>query len=172
MNEEREKLRISKSERNRIWYQSLSDSKKKERYKSTKEYFVKYPWLKSYYSAKDRVFNNNPKHILYHGIEFSMTKEDFKEIWFRDKAYEMEFPSIDRIDSKKGYIKCNCRFLEKRLNIGRSLRERTHCNNGHEFTKENTWKNKFGSRRCNTCRRIYDMKRYYKLKLAGLEDGK
>jgi hypothetical protein len=138
MNEEREKLRISKSERNRIWYKSLSDSKKKERYEKTKEYFVKYPWLKSYYAARDRVFNNNPIHYRYHGIEFSMTKDDFRELWFRDKADEMDCPSIDRIDTSKGYIKTNCRFMEKRLNIGRFLRELIVCKNGHAFTEDNT----------------------------------
>jgi transcriptional regulator with XRE-family HTH domain len=41
-----------------------------------------------------------------------MTPNDFKELWFRDKAYLMRQPSIDRIDSTKGYEKGNCRYIE------------------------------------------------------------
>jgi hypothetical protein len=49
-------------------------------------------------------------------IEFHMTKDDFKTLWFRDKGWLLKEPSIDRIDSKGHYILSNCRFIEMREN--------------------------------------------------------
>jgi len=46
-----------------------------------------------------------------------MTPNDFKDLWFRDRAYLLKKPSIDRIEEKKGYIKSNCRFIEFLDNI-------------------------------------------------------
>lgn len=48
-----------------------------------------------------------------------MTVEDFKYLWFRDKAFEMKTPSIDRIDTKGDYIIENCRFIEFEINNNR-----------------------------------------------------
>jgi hypothetical protein len=33
------------------------------------------------------------------GIKCLITKEEIKELWYRDKAYEMKKPSIDRIEN-------------------------------------------------------------------------
>ncbi len=41
-----------------------------------------------------------------------MTVEDFRILWFRDKAYLMKKPSIHRINNDKGYTKSNCKFIE------------------------------------------------------------
>lgn len=134
------------------------------------EYFIKYPWLKSFYAARQRVSGKNPKHYLYQGLEFSITKEEIKALWIRDNAKSMKTPSIDRIKNNIGYTNENCRFIEKSLNTGRSLRERTKCLRGHNFTEENIWRDKYGSRRCNQCRRDNDNKRYKSKKvLAGLD---
>lgn len=35
----------------------------------------------------------------------------------------------------------------------------SHCKHGHEFTEENTWRNKFGHRYCRTCARNYQRER-------------
>ena len=32
---------------------------------------------------------------------------------------------------------------------------KTHCHNGHEFTRENTIVNKIGKRRCRTCHKVW-----------------
>lgn len=60
---------------------------------------------------------NNPKTHQYkyyggRGIKCELTHEDVIRIWKRDKAYLMECPTIDRINSDKNYTLNNCRFLE------------------------------------------------------------
>ena len=37
---------------------------------------------------------------------------EIRELWFRDKGYNLEEPSIDRIDSKKNYCFSNCQSIE------------------------------------------------------------
>lgn len=171
MKTEREKLaalKVRKSITNKKWFASLPLDKKKQRCDNNKKYFIKYPWLKSFYAARQRVFGGNPKHHLYKGLEFSISKKYVMEIWTRDRAYNMECPSIDRIDSKIGYTENNCRFMENRLNTGRHLRESDRCINGHEYTKNNTWINKYGHRRCRTCLRRADEKYKLSIKSRGL----
>jgi len=85
------------------------------------------PWLSSYYNARIRC--NNKKHVSYKyygakGISFLMTQEDFKFLWFRDKAYLMKRPSIDRKNSKGDYILGNCKFIELKKNVIKALKER------------------------------------------------
>ena len=84
-----------------------------------REYRKKYPWLTSFYGARRRCSDSQFKNYI--NLEFSMTKEDFKELWFRDKAYLLNRPSIDRKDNKIGYVKSNCRFMELAENIGRII---------------------------------------------------
>lgn len=77
------------------------------------------PWMGSYEHAKCRCNNKNFK--FYHayggrGIRCVITKDEVKKIWFRDKAYLMHSPTIDRINNDGDYSKDNCRFIERRLN--------------------------------------------------------
>ena len=76
------------------------------------------PWQMHYGSAYTRThYPNDGQHRTYKKLEFNMTPNDFKDLWFRDRAYLLKKPSIDRIEEKKGYIKSNCRFIEFLDNI-------------------------------------------------------
>ncbi len=83
-------------------------------------------WILHYYSARRRC--NNPKVSNYkyyggRGIKCLMTEEDFKFLWFRDKAYVMKLPSIDRKDNDGHYMLENCRFIE----LIENLKKRHNC---------------------------------------------
>lgn len=92
----------------------MRDKNKKSNY--NKKWALEHPWSKHYSYARKRCKEGG----RYYGrIRFNMTTKDFKKLWFRDKAYEMDYPSIDRIDNDKDYVYENCRFLEYRENSRR-----------------------------------------------------
>jgi len=83
--------------------------------KQKKEFLKKYPWKKCFYDAKDRC--NNSKNKSYknyggRGIKCLITEEEVKFLWFRDKAWLLKKPSIDREDNDSNYCLNNCRFIE------------------------------------------------------------
>jgi hypothetical protein len=78
----------------------------------------KYPWMVHYRNARARTIY--PKSRYYQrGIKLLMEANDFKELWFRDKAYLLKKPSIDRIDTSLHYSFPNCRFIELTTNLKR-----------------------------------------------------
>jgi len=84
-----------------------------------------HPWINSYNGARGRC----KKDSIYgkKGIRFFMALQDFKTLWFRDKAYNLKKPSIHRKDSKKNYVISNCKFIELRENQsegGRKLKKK------------------------------------------------
>ncbi len=92
-----------------------------------KEYNRRYkrnnPWLYSFYHAKRRC--ETPKCADYNnygrrGIEFLLSVDEIKFIWFRDKAYNMTDPTIDRVEKCGNYQFNNCRFLERIENTRRA----------------------------------------------------
>lgn len=66
----------------------------------------KVPWRKHYYSARRRCNNNKASDYKWYGgrgIKCLITVEELKELWFRDKAYEMS----DNIQEKNNrFSKC------------------------------------------------------------------
>jgi hypothetical protein len=89
-------------------------------------YRLNRPWILYRNWAKNRC--NNPNHKEYakyggRGIRVTLTVHETKIIWFRDKAYAMERPSLDRIESDKNYSFGNCRFMELKENVARAHRK-------------------------------------------------
>lgn len=84
-------------------------------------------WKVSYHLAKQRCNNlKNPSYKDYggRGIKFLMSQKDFYDLWIRDKGYNLEIPTIDRIDNDGNYEFDNCRFIEKSENTKKRNYER------------------------------------------------
>jgi len=103
----------------------------KKIYENNARYVANNPWIKTLSHIIARC--SNKKHYGYkyyggRGIKCLITLEELKQLWFRDKAYEMKKPSIDRIDSKGNYTFSNCRYMELSENI--SKRNKEHISRG------------------------------------------
>ena len=88
---------------------------------------LNYPWLVSWYSARRRCTDSkhhNARNYCNKGIKFYLTKAEIKALWFRDKAYNMSRPSIDRKNSDGHYEYNNCRFLELSKNRAEARRRK------------------------------------------------
>lgn len=73
------------------------------------------PWMQTLDRIKSRCNNSNVPNFKWYGgrgIKCLITSEELKELWFRDKAYLMEQPSIDRINNDGNYTFENCQYLE------------------------------------------------------------
>jgi len=79
-----------------------------------KKYISENPWVKHYMAAESRCTGKKQPYYK-RGIKNNMKTADFKFLWFRDKAWLLKNPSIDRI-SGGDYILNNCRFIELREN--------------------------------------------------------
>ncbi len=91
------------------------------------------PWEKTYWNIQNRC---NAKDQPLYKKEYgkTITIKDLKYLWNRDKAENLKRPSIDRIDSTKGYSKENCRYIENYHNNSRAHYNRP--NPIHQYTKE------------------------------------
>lgn len=75
----------------------------------------KNPWKATLYQIRRRCNNpNNKDYPRYggRGIECKITSEELKKLWFRNKAYLLNKPSIDRKDNDDHYTFDNCRYIE------------------------------------------------------------
>ena len=91
-----------------------------------KEHHKKFPWKLTLCEIKQRCNNkNNHKYLRYggRGIKCLITTEELKQLWFRDKAYLMKIPSIDREDSNGNYEYSNCRYMELAINSGKDKKK-------------------------------------------------
>lgn len=117
------------------WYQKNKERLKPIQNKYNKLYRTQIkPWFRAFDKAKQRC--NNPKDDSYkyyggRGIKFLMMVKDFETLWFRDKAYLMNKPSIDRKNPDKNYIIDNCRYIEFEFNVARR-RKRNYERNNHK----------------------------------------
>ena len=85
------------------------------------------PWKFILKYIKQRCNNKNRKDYKEYGgrgIKCLITEEELKELWFRDKAYLMTKPSIDREDNNGHYEFLNCSFIELSKNIAKGNKER------------------------------------------------
>lgn len=92
-----------------------------------KNYYKKYPWKRTLTNIRQRC--NNQKMSRYkdyggRGIKCLITEEEIKQLWFRDKAYKMEKPSIDRINNDGNYTFNNCQYIELFENHQKMIKEK------------------------------------------------
>jgi hypothetical protein len=102
------------------------EKNKKKLQKKVQIKHQKTPWKRIHSRIKQRCSNQKHKDYKWYGkkgIKCLITKEEIKEIWFRDKAFEMERPSIDRINNDGDYCIENCRLIELSENVSRAFRK-------------------------------------------------
>ena len=106
------------------WQREWRENNKEKYLKQGRDQYLKnrkyFRWKIHYYNAHKRCSSPNGEYYKK-GISFNITIEEFKFLWFRDEAYNLKRPSIDRINSQLGYFLDNCRFIELSENSRRSL---------------------------------------------------
>jgi len=118
----------------------VKEYEKKNRKKSTqlaqkRRAFIKlhFPWISHWQTARQRCINPNRCNYRYYGekgIRMLLTKEETRKLYIRDRAWELNQPTIDRINPGGDYCLDNCRFIETAENIsiahkGKKLSEET-----------------------------------------------
>lgn len=91
-----------------------------------KEFRKKFPWKQTLVYINQRCNNpNHPKYDRYggRGIECRITEQELEYIWFRDEAYLLKQPSIDRKDNDDHYEYPNCQYIEKLENMVKDKRK-------------------------------------------------
>ena len=76
-------------------------------------------------------------------------------------------PTVDRKDSKLGYLPENIRWLPYHENTGRAFRNKDKCKKGHPWTKANTYVYPNGVwKHCRICHRIAENSNRAKERIA------
>lgn len=130
-------------------------------------------WYKFYNNMVGRCKADQPYGMR--GIKVLVTLEDIKEIWFRDKAYLLDKPSLDRKNGLGNYSKENIQFIEYKENVRK--RDLVHPHKWEKHGKCNRCdsnKKRYGAfGLCTTCLSYvyrYDKNKYrlYKNKFGEL----
>ena len=90
------------------------------------------PWVKTYHRIYSRCSKSSNRKT-YKDLQIKISISDLKKIWFRDKAWLLKRPSIDRIDNNKGYTFKNCRYIELSENCRKQW---------DKYKAENRWSKK------------------------------
>ena len=85
--------------------------------KYMKEHYKLYPWKKTYQRIVSRCIYDKNSYYYKRGIKCLITVKELKFLWFRDEAYLMTKPSIDRRNPLGNYVLKNCRYIELELNF-------------------------------------------------------
>jgi hypothetical protein len=106
----------------------MSHKFKRSNPKYIQYWHYKHPWYKRWELIYSRCHDS--KHPSYQwygkkGIKCLISRDDLKYLWFRDKAYKLKSPTVDRINSRQHYMLKNCRFIERSLNSKLSHKGRT-----------------------------------------------
>lgn len=59
----------------------------------------------------------------YAHVEVRLTVHELARVWFRDGAWGMETPELDRVDPKGHYELSNVRFVEREINQRRTFED-------------------------------------------------
>lgn len=90
------------------------------------QYRQRKPWTRVLCGIRARCYTPSCSSFRWYGlkgIENYLSLKDVKHLWFRDKAYLMQKPSIDRIDREGHYTLENCRFIELSQNLSRKIHQ-------------------------------------------------
>jgi len=95
----------------------VKERQRKDYKKHRQKYYNKLksqtPWVLTYFAISTRCRNKMPNCTHFErGIKCLITKDELKSLWFRDKAYELKKPSIDRINEEGNYAYDNCQYIE------------------------------------------------------------
>jgi hypothetical protein len=95
--------------------------------RSRKKRYSECPWMKHHDSMK----KNKRK------LKCEVTLDFVKIVWFRDRAFNMKRPSVDRIDQLGHYTPKNIRFIELSENVSRGNKSREREKNGRLLAGRN-----------------------------------
>ena len=112
-------------------YDSRRYSKNKQKiWAQVSNYKKLHPWLCSFVSCGSRCNNRKDAAYKYYGkrgIKRLITLKEVEKLWYRDKAYKMKRPCLDRKNPDGNYTVRNCRFIESAENAKLANLYCRHC---------------------------------------------
>lgn len=99
----------------------------------------KEPWKATFYFIKLRIKRKDSSYY-FRGIKCLITAEELKILWFRDKAYLMDKPSIDRKENEGNYTFKNCQYIEHKENCKKQSNTLKRKKNSYKLGKA-LWRN-------------------------------